>query len=333
MSSMTVARGLLQLATGFITARAIYVGAKLGLADLLEKGPRGASELAEELAVDPDALFRILRLLARTGVFKRSATNQFALAELGDPLRTASPNSMRDYIILFHEFQYPAFTNITHQLTTGQSAHLKTFGQPIFDLVQADQEFAKVFFAGLASRARYDIAAVMEAYDFSQAKRIIDIGGGNGGMLSAILFRYPQLSGELFDLAPAIAEANSGRGGALPRCTLTVGDFFEKVPPGADIYLLKLVLHDWEDENAIHILKNCHQVMRPDDQLLIIEGLLGEGNTLSMTDLGDIVMMLSLSGRERTGTEFENLLRSAGFELRKKIPTKADVFILEAEPV
>lgn len=329
---MTAARALVQLATGFITARAIYVAAKLGIADLLDKGPRGVGELAEELAVDRDALFRILRLLARVGIFQRPAPDQFALTELGDPLRTTSPHSMRDYIILFHEFQYPAFTNITHQLTTGQSAHLKTFGQPIFDLVQADQEFAKVFFAGLASRARYDIAAVMDAYDFSQAKQIIDIGGGNGGMLSAILLRYPLLSGELFDLAPAIAEASSGRGGALPRCTLTVGNFFEQVPAGADIYLLKLVLHDWDDEDAARILENCRRVMRPDDRLLIVEGLLGEGDTLSMTDLGDLVMMLSLSGRERTETEFKNLLRSAGFNLRKKIPTKADVFILEAEP-
>jgi SAM-dependent methyltransferase len=329
---MTAARALVQLATGFITARAIYVAAKLGIADLLDKGPREASELAEELAVDPQTLFRILRLLASAGIFKRSASGQFALAELGDPLRTASPQSMRDYIILFHEFQYPVFTNVTHQLTTGQSAHLKTFGQPIFDLVQSDSELAKVFFAGLASRARYDIAAVMDAYDFSRARQIVDIGGGNGGLLSAILLRYPHISGELFDLSPAIAEASSGRGGALPRCTLTVGNFFENVPAGADIYLLKLVLHDWEDEDARRILKNCRRVMRPNGWLLIVEGLLGESNTLGMTDLGDLVMMLSLSGRERTEAEFKNLLQSAGFKFRKKVATKADVFILEAEP-
>lgn len=329
---MTAARALIQLSTGFITARAIYVAAKLGIADLLDEGPRCARELAAKLAVHPNALFRILRLLASAGILKRSELDQFALTELGEPLRTASSHSMRDYIILFHEFQYPAFTNIMHQLSTGESANLKTFGQPLFGLVQSDQEFARVFFAGLASRARIDIAAVMDAYDFSQARQIVDIGGGNGGMLSAILLSYPQLSGVLFDLAPAIAEARSGRGGALPRCTLTAGNFFEKIPAGADIYLLKLVLHDWEDEDAARILKNCRNAMRLDSRLVIVEGLLGEADTLSMTDLGDLVMLLSLSGRERTEAEFQSLLQRAGLKLRKKIPTEADVYILEAEP-
>jgi hypothetical protein len=329
---MTAARALIQLSTGFITARAIYVAAKLGIADLLDEGPRCARELAEKLGVNPDALFRIMRLLASEGILKRSELDQFALSELGEPLKTTSSHSMRDYIILFHEFQYPAFTNIMHQLTTGKSANLKTFGQPIFGLVQSDQEFARVFFSGLASRAKIDIAAVMEAYDFSTAKQIVDIGGGNGGLLSAILLRYPQLSGVLFDLPPAIAEARSGRGGELPRCILTVGDFFEQVPTGADIYLLKLVLHDWEDEDAARILKNCRKVMRPGCRLVIVEGLLGESDTPTMTDLGDLVMLLSLSGRERTEAEFKNLLEGAGFKLCRKIPTKADVYILEAEP-
>jgi SAM-dependent methyltransferase len=182
---------------------------------------------------------------------------------------------MRDYIILLHEFQYPAFTNILHQLRTGESANLKTFGQPIFDLVRSDQEFARVFFAGLASRAKVDIAAVMNAYDFSQARQVADIGGGNGGMLSAILLSYPKVSGILFDLAPAIGEARAGRGGPLPRCTLTVENFFDHVPAGADLYLLKLVLHDWEDDDAARILKNCRSVMRPDSRLVIVEGIVG----------------------------------------------------------
>ena len=330
---MTAARALIQLSTGFITARAVHVAAKLGIADLLDQGPRRAAEIAEKLAVDPDALFRIMRLLAGAGVLKQSEPDLFELTDLGEPLRTASEHSMRDYIILFHEFQYPAFTNIMHQLSTGESANLKTFGHSIFGLVQSDEEFARVFFAGLASRARVDIAAVMDAYDFSSAKQIADIGGGNGGMLSAILTRFPQLSGVLFDLAPAIAEAKAERGGALPRCTLIVGDFFDQVPAGSDIYLLKLVLHDWEDEDATRILKNCRNAMHPDSRLVIIEGLLGEGDTMTMTDLGDLVMWLSLSGRERTEAEFMTLLQRTGFKLRKKIPTKADVYILEARPV
>jgi hypothetical protein len=329
---MTALRTLLHLSTGFIAARAVYAAAKLGIADRLSEQPRSAKDLAEELAVDRDALFRILRLLASAGILKQSGLDQFELTEVGEPLKSASPQSMRDYIILFHEFQYPAFTNIMHQLSTGESANLKTFGRPIFDLVKSDQEFARIFFAGLASRARIDIAAVMDDYDFSKAKKIVDIGGGDGGMLSAILLHYPHLAGELFDLEPAIAEARSGRGGALPRCTFSIGNFFERVPAGADIYLLKLVLHDWEDKDASRILKNCRSAMGADSRLLIVEGLLGEGDTLTATDLGDLVMMLSLSGRERTEAEFKYLLQTAGFKLRRKIPTKADVYILEAEP-
>ena len=329
---MTAARALIQLSTGFITARAVYVAAKLGIADLLDDGPRHAIELAEKLAVNHDALFRIMRLLARAGVLMQSEPDVFALTNLGEPLKATSSHSMRDYIILFHEFQYPAFTNIMHQLSTGESANLKTFGQPIFDLVQSEKELARVFFSGLASRAIIDVAAVMDAYDFSHAKQIADIGGGNGGMLSAILLHYPQLSGILFDLAPAITEASTGSGGALPRCTLTVGNFFERVPTGADIYLLKLVLHDWDDEDAARILKNCRDAMHPDSRLLIIEGLLGETDALTMTDLGDLVMLLSLSGRERTEADFKTILQRTGFSLRKKIPTKADIYVLEAEP-
>ena len=310
---MTGARALIQLSTGFITARAIYVAAKLGIADLLDEGPRCAAEIAEKLAVDPDTLFRIMRLLAGAGVLKQSEPDVFALTDLGEPLRSASAHSMRDYIILFHEFQYPAFTNIMHQLRTGQSANLQTFGQPIFGLVQSDREFASVFFAGLASRARIDIAAVMDAYDFSSAKQIADIGGGNGGMLSAILLRYPKLSGVLFDLAPAIAEARAERGGALPRCALIVGDFFEQVPAGADIYLLKLVLHDWEDEDAARILRNCRNAMHPDSRLVIIEGLLGEGDTMTMTDLGDLVMLLSLSGSRANRSRIHGIIAAYRF--------------------
>jgi O-methyltransferase domain/Dimerisation domain len=326
----TPAQSILQLSLGFISARAIYVAARLGIADLMRDGPTSAGELAEKVSVDADALFRIMRLLAGVGVLKQSETNRFSLTGLGETLRTDSPQSVTDYVILYHEAIYPVFSNIMHRMRTGESALLKTFGKSVFDMTRSDPEFAAMFHMGLASRAKGDIAALIEAYDFSEAGKIADIGGGAGALLSAILSRHPNLSGILFDIAPAIESAKSGSGGPLPRCEFVVGDFFEQVPGGADIYLLKLVLHDWGDDDVKRILTRCREAMRPKSRLLIIEGLIGPPNELTMTNLVDMTMLLAGENRERTETEFAALLERTGLKLQRAIPTNSSLHILEA---
>jgi SAM-dependent methyltransferase len=322
----------MELSTAFIVSRAIYAVAKLAVADVLDGHVKSAVELANLLGIDSDALFRIMRLLTKVGLFDQNEENQFSLTALGEPLLTGSPQSMRDYIILYHEIQYPTFTNLMFRLHEGSSAHFKTFDRSVFELVESNEEFASMFFAGLRSRAKIDITAIISAYDFSNARLTVDVGGGNGGLLSALLSRYPRMSGILFDLEPAIATARAGHGGPLPRCELMVGDFFNRVPEGADTYLLKLILHDWDDRNSVRILKNCREAMKHDGRLLIMEGLVGPSDTLTMTDVVDLAMLANLSGRERTESEFATMLESAAFRLERILPTNGTLFILEAVP-
>jgi O-methyltransferase domain/Dimerisation domain len=329
---MTPAQSMNQLCFGFISARAVYAAAKLGIADQIRDGAKKADELAQNMAVNSDALFRVMRLLAAIGVLEQSETGQFSLTQLGDTLRSDSPQSVRDYVILQHELTFPAFLNVLDVVRTGKSAHLKTFGKPVFELIQSDEEFAKMFYRGLASRAKIDVATIIDAYDFSYSKKVADIGGGNGGLLSAILSHNVQLFGVLFDIAPAIEEARAGRGGPLPRCQFIAGDFFEHVPACADTYLLKLVLHDWGNDDACRILKRCRDAMRSGDRLLVIEGLIGSPNKLTLTNFVDLTMMTAYSGRERTEGEFAALLEQSSLKLRRTISTSSALQILEAVP-
>jgi hypothetical protein len=324
------AQNAIQLALGFINARALYVAAKLGVADHLNDGPKSAFELAAALSVEPDALYRIMRVLAGSGVFVLDPNGGFSQNEVSDTLRAASAQSVRDYVILYHECIYPAFAHIVYTVRTGESGHVKACGETAFETVQNDPAFAAAFYAGLAGRAKLDITALLDAYDFSDATIVADIGGGNGGLLSAILARYPNVSGLLFDLAPAIAAAKAGKGGALPRCEFVVGNFFDGIPTGADIYIVKLVLHDWQDGNAHRILSRCRDAMSPNSRLLIIEGLVGSPDELSLTTLVDITMLVNAAGRERTQEEFEKLLERVGLKLQKIIPTDSALFILES---
>src|SRR5262245_3563941 len=324
------AQTAIQVAFGFISARALYVAAKLGVADYLKDGPKTATELAEALSVKADALYRIMRVLAASGVFALDQNDRFSLNEIGDTLRAASAQSVRDYVIMYHECIYPAFEHIVFTVRTGELGTLKTFRKPAFEMVKTDPAFAAAIYAGLASRAKLDIAALMAAYDFSDAELVADIGGGNGGLLSAILARYPNVSGLLFDLAPAIDAAKVGKGGPLPRCEFVIGDFFDKIPTEADVYILKLVLHDWEDDDVERILTCCRNVMSRSSRLLVIEGLVGSSDEMSLTTLVDITMLVNVGGRERTQAEFEKLLARSGLKLQKTIPTESALYILEA---
>jgi len=332
-TSTTSTQALLQLSAGFIPARAVYVAAKLCIADLLVEGPMDARDLADRVGADPDALFRVLRLLAAVGVLKQCQSGRFTLTELGHALRRDSPESIRDYVLLWHESFYPIYTNIMHRMCGG-SAQLSTFGKSAFEMVRSDPGFAEIFYNGLANRARIDIAALMDALDFSQTRVVADIGGGNGGLLFAILSRYERLSGILFDIPPAIALAEANAALLSHRCEFIVGDFFKAVPAGADLYLLKLVLHDWGDDDALRILARCRDAMMPDSRLLVIEGLIGAPNALTQTMLTDLNMMLGAdTGRERTEAEFATLFERTGFKLRRTIATRSALYILEAVPV
>lgn len=184
----------------------------------------------------------------------------------------------------------------------------------------------------MQSRASFEIPSLLEAYDFSQHKRVMDIGGGNGNFLSAILTRHENLSGTLFDLEPGVNAAKAGRGGPLPRCEFIVGDFFQSIPSGADLLTIKLVLHDWNDDQVVKIMKNCRDAMNRSARMLVIEGIVGDANHFTNANVTDLNMLVGPSGVERRVDEYQRLFGQAGFKLERTIPTTSNVSIMELWP-
>lgn len=269
------AYAMIRLFMSFILARVIYVAAKLGIADLITSDGTSVQALAAQLHVHPDALSRILHTLAGLGILHQGEHDVFSVTPLGKTLCKDSPQSVRDYAIYSHEFIYEGLRHITESVRTGAPVFDTIFGMPFYEYFQAHPEHGAIFHAGMGSRGRVEIAAILEAYDFSACRKVVDVGGGNGALLSAIVATYDQVSGVLFDQGPAIAAAQSGRGGPLPQCELVAGDFFEGMPAGGDTYMVKRVLCDWPNEKAIHILRNCRRAMANDGRLLIIDPVIG----------------------------------------------------------
>jgi hypothetical protein len=332
MSGLSPEQSLIRLAFGFIPSRAIYVAAKLGIADLLDRDALSAQDLAQSAGVDRDALYRVLRCLAGVGILHETEDKRFSLTRLGETLRRTSPRCVADYVILYHELPYKLFGKVLHSVNTGRTACEATFGKPFFEFLESDNDASRMFQAGLASRTRIDIEALLEAYDFSSFERIVDVGGGNGALLSTILTRYERPTGVLLERSPAIQAAKAGRGGVLPRCELVQGDFFNDVPAGGDLYILKLVLHDWNDTDAIRILRCCRSSMATGSRLLVIEGLISR-NTENLTNFTDLNMLVTVGGIERTESQYRSLMHQAGLALNRTIMTQADLCILEATPV
>lgn len=325
LENQTLPQSMIRLFMGYIPTRVIYAAAKLELTDHIGDDGASAQELAQKLNVDPAALYRVMRVLAGLGVLRQDDNDLFYVTSFGETLRKDSPQSVRDYAIYSHEFVYDTFRGITESVRTGKPVIDDVFG---FLRANADQE--AIFHAGMSNRGRIEASAFLDAYQFSKPQTVVDVGGGNGGFLSAILARNDHLSGVLFDQASAIAAAKAARGGPLPRCQLVTGDFFSEVPSGGDAYILKRVLFDWTDEQALRILKNCQRVMNGDARLLIIEPLIGPPNEQCPAHLFDMTFLVMLHGRLRTADEYSGLLGQAGFRLQQVVPTESDVSILEA---
>ena len=316
---------------GFITARSIYAVAKLGIADLLGDGARTADDLAAATGADPRTLYRMLRALAGEGVFHEDSRARFSLTPIGRSLRTDVPDSLAAYIVMCHEYQFPAWLEVLHSVETGEVAFVKAFGKTwIEHLVEHDAKGENIFQAAMTSAERIQNPALAETYDFSSARVVADIGGGNGSLLSTLLTRHDHLSGILFDLEHAIEAARAGAGGPLPRCETVAGDFFESVPPGADHYVLKRVLHDWDDERAIAILRNCRKAMADGGKVLIIETMIGAANQSTWGKLQDLSMLIGAGGMERTEEEFAVALEHAELRLDDVLQTPSDLNILVA---
>ncbi len=324
---------MLQMITGFWVSRTIYVAAKLGLADLVKDRSKTASELAEMTGAHAPSLYRVLRALASVGVFAEDNQLRFANTPLSETLRSDAPGSLRAFgMVELGQEHFPAWGNLMHSVKTGEIAFDNLFKQNAWEYYAQNPEDASNFNQAMKGMTEVVNAAVLAAYDFSGVNKLIDIAGGTGRLISAILNAHPQMRGVLFDLPHVIAEAGPllDASGVSDRCETTTGDFFKSVTEGGDAYIMKWIIHDWDDEKSTAILKNIHRAMNPDGKLLLVEMVVPAGNQPDLSKFMDLNMMVMTGGRERTEAEFKSLLAGAGFKLTRVIPTASPFAVIEA---
>jgi O-methyltransferase domain len=274
-----------------------------------------------------------LRYLASNGVFAQTEEGYFDHTPLSLCLRGDAEGSFRPAALLFHRLS-PAWSGLLHSALTGEPGFNKVFGQPVFEYVARHPEMGPIFDAGMTAIHGHETAAMLAACDFSGVKVLADIGGGNGSLLSVVLGEYPNLKGVLFDLGHVAERARQriAEGGLADRCQVLEGNFFERVPEGADAYLLRHVIHDWTDEQSLQILRNCRKAIPDDGRLLVVECVVPAGNEPSLAKAFDITMLTFPGGIERTAGEFRSLFEQAGFELTSITPTKAMISVVEGKP-
>jgi len=326
---------LLHMATGAWVAQALYVVAKLGLADLLVAGPRSAVDLAEITGTHAGALYRILRALASLNVFAEDEIGRFHLTPTAECLCT-KVGSLRAFVIMLGEQEHwRAWGEIIYSVKTGQPAFEHVFRMPRFEYFADHPDDARIFSEAMTSRSSQENDAIISAYDFSNLKTIIDVGGGQGSLLAAILRATSDIRGVLFDLPDVIAIARSAVSPTpeAARYALLEGNFFDAIPVGADAYLLKKVIQDWDDERAIKILTNCRKAMQRDGRLLLIEPVIPPGNIRSFNKLLDLLLLVwTPGGKARTEREHQELLTQSGLKISRVISTRSWLSLLEAMP-
>jgi SAM-dependent methyltransferase len=316
---------LLQMVTGYWVSQVIYVAAKLGIADLLKDGPKSSDELAQATGTHARSLYRLLRALASVGVFAEAEDGRFGLTPLGECLQTGSPGSVRAITINHGERLYRAWGDLLHSVRTGEIAFNHIFGMDLWQYAAQNPEAAALVTEAMAEFTTQVSTAVVTAYDFSRFSKIVDVGGGNGTLLLSILQANPQMSGVLFDLPYVVEDARKhiDAAGLTGRCAFVAGDFFEFVSSGGDAYILKNIIHDWDDERALKILQNCHRAMTENGKLLLVEGVIPPGNEPSFGKLVDLNMLVMAGGCERTEDEYRALFAAAGFTLTNLIPIQS----------
>lgn len=327
---------MMHMIHGFMLSQAIYVAAKLGLADLLKDGARSSEELACATAMHEPSLYRVLRTLAAIGILTETEQGLFGLTPLGETLRTDAVGSLRPLAICMGgQCNWQAWGDILHSVKTGESAFEHVFGTGFFQHLDRHPDNAKQFVEAMNCCSTLYNEAIVAAYDFSQFEKIVDVGGGQGRLVSEILKATGTTKGILFDtphLTPG-AERLFEEAGIADRCETAAGDFLESVPEGGDAYLLKHIIHDWDDARAVEILKNCRRSMSEDARLLLMEEIVAADNEFAPAKILDLQQLLMPGGRERTEEEYRKLLEAAGFELTNVIQTQSSLSIIESKPM
>jgi hypothetical protein len=326
---------MLQMIQGFWVSRAIYVAAELRIADLVDDEPKTAEALAKATGTHAPSLYRVLRALASVGVFSEDAEGRFALTPVAATLRSNQPGSLREFAMVeLAADHYPAWEAVLDSVKTGEVAFHRVFGMDAWAHRAENREHGELFDEAMASFGNVVNQTVVESYDFSQFSNVVDVGGGDGSLLTGLLKAHPGMKGLLLDLPQVIpgAERYLETQGLTDRCEVVAQDFLHSVRAGADAYVLKWIVHDWNDDDSTTILKNCHRAMRKDSKLLVVEAIIPPGNQPSFHKFMDLNMMVMLGGRERTEPEYRSLLEAAGFELTAVTPTRTEMMVIEGMP-
>lgn len=333
MSSSDSFTALRRLIVGYRLSQALSAVARLGIADLLKDGPKHADELARETGTHAPSLYRVLRLLASEGIFAEQKRGHFALTALAEPLLSDAPRSLRARAIFEGEpWNWGPWSNLLHSVRTGGSAFDHMFGMGLFDYLEQHVDASASFNRLMAEQTTAQARDILQVYDFAGVDILVDVGGGHGALLAAVLRARPGMRGILFDLPQATARARTEleAAGVADRCEIVEGDFFETVPEGGEAYLLKYILHDWDDEQCQKILGNCRRAMARGARLVVVESLIPPGNEPHYGKYLDVSMLVITKGRERTEQEYGSLFRETGFTPSRMVPTRAELSVIEA---
>ena len=316
---------------GCLYTQLIYTAARLGIADLLATGAKSPGDLAEATETEPNSLYRLLRALASLGVFAETEDGRFELTLRGELLQKDIPGSLHAPVILWGELFYPLFGGLEGAVQSGQSACERHHGAPFYGYLEQNPAAAAIFDAAMNHLSTTSADTVLSGYDFSAAGTIVDVGGGLGTMLAKILEAHPHARGVLFDMPGVIERARErlDNESFASRCELVAGDFLAAIPGGGDTYILKGIIHNWDDERALAILRNCHAAMTKEAKILVMERLIPAGNEPALSKVVDITMLAITGGMARTRDQLEALLGAAGFTLERVFPTDTEICILE----
>lgn len=326
---------LFQIISGFWVSRAVYIIAKLGIPDLLRDGARTVEELASATETHAPSLFRVLRALVSVGVLT-SDEGGFGLTPISELLVTDAKGSVRWFTVSeLGEEHYPAWGNLMHSVKTGEIAFDNLFGMDVWAYLHKNPDAAVVFNDSMSSLTTATNEAITSVYDFSGFRKVVDIGGGHGALITSILKRNPEATGVLFDSPEVVSGARSKiqAAGLAERCEVAEGNFFQAVPAGGDAYILKWIIHDWNDEQSIAILKNIRKQIPANGKLILVDSVVPDTPEPHFSKFIDLNMLVMTGGKERTASEFKTLLAAAGFRLVRVVSTDVPTDLIEAEPV
>ena len=323
---------MLQLISGFWISRCIYIAAKLSIADLVKQEPKTAGELAATAGAHAASLFRVLRALASVGIFTQDDKDRFGITPLSETLRADVPGSLRAFAMTeLGEEHYPAWGDLLHSVRTGGIAFDHTFGTDVWKYFAEHPDNARIFNDAMSGMTAQANEALHAAYDFAGINALVDIGGGHGGLLTSILRRNAQMRGILFDSPQVIDGARQSMqvSDVAQRCELVGGNFFESVPLGGDAHILKWIIHDWDDEKSLVILRNSHRALAENGKLILVEAVVPSGSELHFSKFMDLNMLVMTGGRERSEEEFRRLYEASGFRLNRIVPTESPFSVIE----